>query len=244
MTGRRLVRMSHGPPAHAAPSSSHVKDSDRDGKSDRTDKAPLDSDQEVARPRFGRVANRTRRAHPAECDSFAGSDGGACRDVRAGGDGRCAQIALLSQAAMAPQLLHLFMGRGSPWNGDPSMAATLVKAVKVNVSGGRGGSHASLKGHLSFVCRPSPCSRLPVDDGRVGRPQHRRLHHYHPGEGQALRRASLKSLRAVSVATADGTSAPCRGIVPTVADRARAEEITRQVKGVRSVMNGLQIEKK
>jgi osmotically-inducible protein OsmY len=31
--------------------------------------------------------------------------------------------------------------------------------------------------------------------------------------------------------------------VPTVADRARAEEITRQVKGVRSVMNGLQTEK-
>ena len=51
------------------------------------------------------------------------------------------------------------------------------------------------------------------------------------------------NLTRVSVATADGTVS-LSGIVPTVADRARAEEITRQVKGVRSVMNGLQIEKK
>ena len=50
------------------------------------------------------------------------------------------------------------------------------------------------------------------------------------------------NLTRVSVATADGTVS-LSGIVPTVADRARAEEITRQVKGVRSVMNGLQIEK-
>jgi osmotically-inducible protein OsmY len=50
------------------------------------------------------------------------------------------------------------------------------------------------------------------------------------------------NLTRVSVATADGTVS-LTGIVPTVADRARAEEITRQVKGVRSVMNGLQIEK-
>ena len=57
----------------------------------------------------------------------------------------------------------------------------------------------------------------------------------------AAERAS--NLTRVSVATADGTVS-LTGIVPTVADRARAEEITRQVKGVRSVMNGLQIEKK
>jgi hyperosmotically inducible protein len=50
------------------------------------------------------------------------------------------------------------------------------------------------------------------------------------------------NLTRVSVATAGGTVS-LSGIVPTVADRARAEEITRQVKGVRSVMNGLQIEK-
>jgi osmotically-inducible protein OsmY len=50
------------------------------------------------------------------------------------------------------------------------------------------------------------------------------------------------NLTRVSVATANG-SVSLTGIVPTVADRARAEEITRQVKGVRSVMNGLQIEK-
>jgi len=50
------------------------------------------------------------------------------------------------------------------------------------------------------------------------------------------------NLTRVSVATADGTVA-LTGIVPTAADKARAEEITRQVKGVRSVMNGLQIEK-
>jgi len=50
------------------------------------------------------------------------------------------------------------------------------------------------------------------------------------------------NLTRVSVATAHGTVS-LSGIVPTVADRARAEEITRQVKGVRSVMNGLQIEK-
>jgi osmotically-inducible protein OsmY len=50
------------------------------------------------------------------------------------------------------------------------------------------------------------------------------------------------NLTRVSVATADGTVS-LTGIVPTVADRARAEEITHQVKGVRSVMNGLQIEK-
>jgi hyperosmotically inducible protein len=56
----------------------------------------------------------------------------------------------------------------------------------------------------------------------------------------AAERAS--NLTRVSVATADGTVS-LTGIVPTVAERARAEEITRQVKGVRSVMNGLQIEK-
>jgi osmotically-inducible protein OsmY len=56
----------------------------------------------------------------------------------------------------------------------------------------------------------------------------------------AAERAS--NLTRVSVATADGTVS-LTGIVPTVADRVRAEEITRQVKGVRSVMNGLQIEK-
>jgi hyperosmotically inducible periplasmic protein len=50
------------------------------------------------------------------------------------------------------------------------------------------------------------------------------------------------NLTRVSVATADGTVS-LTGIVPSVADRTRAEEITRQVKGVRSVMNGLQIEK-
>ena len=50
------------------------------------------------------------------------------------------------------------------------------------------------------------------------------------------------NLTRVSVATANG-SVSLTGIVPTVADRARAEEITRQVKGVRSVMNGLQIER-
>ena len=50
------------------------------------------------------------------------------------------------------------------------------------------------------------------------------------------------NLTRVRVATANG-SVSLTGIVPTVADRARAEEITRQVKGVRSVMNGLQIEK-
>ena len=50
------------------------------------------------------------------------------------------------------------------------------------------------------------------------------------------------NLTRVSVATANG-SVSLTGIVPTVADRARAEEVTRQVKGVRSVMNGLQIEK-
>jgi len=50
------------------------------------------------------------------------------------------------------------------------------------------------------------------------------------------------NLTRVSVATANG-SVSLTGIVPTVADRARAEEITRQVKGVRSVMNGLQTEK-
>jgi hyperosmotically inducible periplasmic protein len=56
----------------------------------------------------------------------------------------------------------------------------------------------------------------------------------------AAERAS--NLTRVSVATADGTVS-LTGIVPSVADRARAEEITRQVKGVRSIMNGLQIEK-
>jgi osmotically-inducible protein OsmY len=56
----------------------------------------------------------------------------------------------------------------------------------------------------------------------------------------AAERAS--NLTRVSVATAGGTVS-LTGIVPTAADRARAEEITRQVKGVRSVTNGLQIEK-
>jgi osmotically-inducible protein OsmY len=50
------------------------------------------------------------------------------------------------------------------------------------------------------------------------------------------------NLTRVSVATADGTVS-LSGIVPTPADRARAEEITRQVKGVRAVINGLQVEK-
>ena len=50
------------------------------------------------------------------------------------------------------------------------------------------------------------------------------------------------NLTRVSVATADG-AVSLTGIVPTAADRARAEEITRQVKGVRSVNNGLQTEK-
>ena len=50
------------------------------------------------------------------------------------------------------------------------------------------------------------------------------------------------NLTRVSVATADG-AVSLTGIVPTAADRARAEEITRQVKGVRSVVNRLQTEK-
>ena len=49
----------------------------------------------------------------------------------------------------------------------------------------------------------------------------------------AAERAS--NLTRVSVATADGMVS-LTGIMPTVADRARAEEITRQVKGVRSRM--------
>jgi hyperosmotically inducible protein len=50
------------------------------------------------------------------------------------------------------------------------------------------------------------------------------------------------NLTRISVATANGTVS-LTGIVPTPADRARAEEITRQVKGVRAVKNVLQIEK-
>jgi hyperosmotically inducible periplasmic protein len=50
------------------------------------------------------------------------------------------------------------------------------------------------------------------------------------------------NLTRISVATANGTVS-LTGIVPTPADRTRAEEITRQVKGVRAVKNVLQIEK-
>jgi osmotically-inducible protein OsmY len=50
------------------------------------------------------------------------------------------------------------------------------------------------------------------------------------------------SLTRISVATANGTVS-LTGIVPTPADRARAEEITRQVKGVRAVQNALQVQK-
>lgn len=50
------------------------------------------------------------------------------------------------------------------------------------------------------------------------------------------------NLTRISVATANGTVS-LTGMVPTPSDRARAEEITRQVKGVRAVRNGLQVEK-
>jgi hyperosmotically inducible periplasmic protein len=50
------------------------------------------------------------------------------------------------------------------------------------------------------------------------------------------------NLTRVSVATADG-NVSLTGIVPTAADRARAEEIARGVKNVRGVANNLQVEK-
>lgn len=50
------------------------------------------------------------------------------------------------------------------------------------------------------------------------------------------------SLTRVSVATANG-NVSLTGIVPTSADRARAEQITRSVNGVRAVANNLQVEK-
>jgi len=50
------------------------------------------------------------------------------------------------------------------------------------------------------------------------------------------------NLTRVSVATANG-NVSLIGIVPTAADRARAEEITRGVKGVQGVANNLQAEK-
>jgi osmotically-inducible protein OsmY len=50
------------------------------------------------------------------------------------------------------------------------------------------------------------------------------------------------NLTRVSVATADG-KVSLTGIVPTAADKVRAEEIVRGVKGVQSVSNNLQVEK-
>jgi hyperosmotically inducible protein len=50
------------------------------------------------------------------------------------------------------------------------------------------------------------------------------------------------NLTRVSVATANG-NVSLTGIVPTAADRARAEEIARGVKGVQRVTNNLQVEK-
>jgi len=122
------------------------------------------------------------------------------------------------------------------------MAATLVKAVKVNVAGGEEDPMRVLKAiSLLFVvlvlaagCRSmtGESAGHNIDDSTITTQVKAKL---------SAERAS--NLTRVSVATADGTVS-LSGIVPTVADRARAEEITRQVKGVRSVMNGLQIEKK
>jgi hyperosmotically inducible protein len=50
------------------------------------------------------------------------------------------------------------------------------------------------------------------------------------------------NLTRVSVATANG-NVSLTGIVPTVADKARAEELARSVKGVQRVTNNLQVEK-
>jgi hyperosmotically inducible periplasmic protein len=52
----------------------------------------------------------------------------------------------------------------------------------------------------------------------------------------------VSNLTRVSVATAGG-KVSLTGIVPTATDRARAEEITRSVKGVQGVANNLQVEK-
>jgi BON domain len=122
------------------------------------------------------------------------------------------------------------------------MAATLVKAVKVNVAGGEEDPMRVLKAiSLLFVvlvlaagCRSmtGESAGHNIDDSTITTQVKAKL---------SAERAS--NLTRVSVATADGTVS-LSGIVPTVADRVRAEEITRQVKGVRSVMNGLQIEKK
>lgn len=51
------------------------------------------------------------------------------------------------------------------------------------------------------------------------------------------------NLTRVSVATANG-SVSLTGVVPRAADRMRAEEIARGVKGVRAVANNLQVEKR
>jgi osmotically-inducible protein OsmY len=50
------------------------------------------------------------------------------------------------------------------------------------------------------------------------------------------------NLTRVSVATVHG-NVSLTGLVPTAVDRTRAEEISRAVKGVRSVTNNLQLEK-
>lgn len=50
------------------------------------------------------------------------------------------------------------------------------------------------------------------------------------------------NLTRVSVATANG-NVSLTGIVPTVADKTRAEELARSVRGVQRVMNNLQVEK-
>jgi hyperosmotically inducible protein len=50
------------------------------------------------------------------------------------------------------------------------------------------------------------------------------------------------NLTRVSVATANG-NVSLTGIVPTVADKTRAEELARSVKGVQRVTNNLQVEK-
>jgi osmotically-inducible protein OsmY len=50
------------------------------------------------------------------------------------------------------------------------------------------------------------------------------------------------NLTRVSVATANG-NVTLTGIVPTVTDKARAEELARSVKGVQRVTNTLQVEK-
>ena len=51
------------------------------------------------------------------------------------------------------------------------------------------------------------------------------------------------NLTRVSVATANGRVS-LTGIVPTQAERARAEQLAREVKGVQGVANNLQIEKR